>query len=159
MSEAVKAKKGGNLIKIIIVVLLVLILVGGAAFAGYFIASTNNKSTTTEATAAAATKVKEAFFLAVEAKLVNLADTDSKRYAKMTITIGYDSKNKKIAAEFEEKKTVIVDAINSTIRNKKAAEFDGKGAEDIKKELLTRINSLLETGRATNIYYDEILIQ
>jgi flagellar basal body-associated protein FliL len=167
MSEAVKSKKGvkgepkkgGNFLKLLIVVLLVLILVGGAAFAGYYFASKNNTGSSGETTKVVVAPVKEAYLVIVEGKLVNLADTDAKRYAKMTMTLAYDSKNTKLGTELTEKKTVIVDAILSTIRNKKAADFDGKGADDVKKELITRINSLLEYGRLTNIYFDEILTQ
>jgi flagellar FliL protein len=167
MSEAVKSKKGGkgepkkggNFLKLLIVVLLVLILVGGAAFAGYYFASKNNTGSSGQPTKVVVSNVKEAFLVIVEGKLVNLADTDAKRYAKLTMTLAYDSTNKKIATELTENKSAIVDAINSTIRSKKAAEFDGKGSEDVKKELITRINSLLMNGRLTNIYFDEILIQ
>jgi flagellar FliL protein len=171
MSEAGKTKKdgkeakggkGGNLFKIIIIVFLAIILVAGAAFAGYYVATKNNDTTakhSTEGAASVVTNVTEAYFLAVEEKLVNLADADGKRFAKMTITIAYDIKNKKVAAELTEKTDVIVDAINNIIRNKKAADFNGKGAEDIKREILERVNSLIKTGRATNVYYKDILIQ
>jgi flagellar FliL protein len=157
MSEAVKAKKGGNLLKIVIVVFLAVILVGGSAFAGYYFASKGTAGTSKEAQKA--DSIKETYFEAMKGNLINLADTDSKRYAKVSITIAYDSKNKKIADELVEKTDAIYDAIISTIRNKKAADFQGKGADDLKKEILTRVNSLLETGKATNIYYKELLIQ
>ena len=169
MSEAVKSKKGvkgepkkgGNFLKLLIVILLVLILVGGAAFAGYYFASKNNTATnhSGQTPTVVVSHVKEAFLVIVEGKLINLADTDAKRYAKITMTLAYDSKNTKIGTELTEKNKVIVDAILSIMRNKKAAELDGKGIDDVKKELITRINSLLEYGRLTNIYFDEILTQ
>lgn len=158
MSEVKKTKNKGNMLKIIIIVLLGLILVGGAAFAGYYFAS-KGSTHTAAANVTIVSNVKETYFEAIKEKLINLADTDSKRYAKLSLTIAYDSKNKKIAAELEEKVDAIEDAIINTIRNKKAADFQGKGAEDLKKEILTRVNALLETGKATNIYYKDLLIQ
>lgn len=157
MSEAGKAKKGGNLLKIIIVVFLALILVGGASFAGYYFASKGSSNTTKESEKVS--DIKETYFEAMKEKLINLADSDSKRYAKVSITIAYDSKNKKLAKELEEKVDAIDDSIISTIRNKKAADFQGKGAEDLKQEILTRVNALLQTGKATNVYYKDLLIQ
>lgn len=155
MSEVVKAKGKSNLLKIIIVVLLAIILVGGAAFAGYYFASKDSTKTEEPVTAK---PVKEVYFLAIDS-LFNLADTDSRRYMKAKVTIAYDSKNKKIGKELEEKKDAIEDAIISTVRNKKSADLVGKGVEDLKKDILTRVNSLLEAGQATNIYYKDLLIQ
>jgi flagellar protein FliL len=157
MSEAVKIKKSGNELKVIIIVLLGLILVSGAAFGGYYFAVRNNEAPSVQQTGRA---VKEAFFIAIKDKVVNLADTDSKRYVKLTLTIAYNSENEKLAGELTSKLDVLEDAIIGLIRNKKAAELQGsKGAEELKNEVLARVNSLLDSGRATNIYYKDFLIQ
>lgn len=89
--------------------------------------------------------------------LVNLADEDSKRYLKITVFLGYDSK--KLDSELEEKKPMIRDAIISTLRTKKASDISDKGLEAIKAELIQKINPLLQKGQINNIYFSNVLVQ
>ena len=157
MSEVVKTKSNGNLFKILIFVMLLVLLVGGAGFGGYYFASKSVPKSSTINTKSAA-NVDEAFYDAGEF-LVNLADTDSPRYLKIKLIVAYDSSNKKLTKELETKVNVIKDSAISVMRTKKAADMTAKGAEDLKGELVTRINSVLTTGKLTNAYYNDFLVQ
>jgi flagellar protein FliL len=155
MSEVAKPKKSNNLFKIIIVVFLGLLLVGGSSFVGYYFASKDKaepQASTTEK------QIEEVYFLAGEF-LLNLADTDSRKIIKTKISIGYDSENKKLASELDGKKDVIEDAIINVIRSKTSKQFSGTGDQDVKKEILLRVNSILETGKAVHVYYKDLIIQ
>ena len=155
MSEQKAGKeKKGNGLKILIIVLLVLLLVGGTAFGVYYVMSKNNH---TSNKAEAANVIEEQTY-PLDDFLVNLADEDTRKFLKVKIFIGYE-KNKKLAGELELKKPIIRDAINSVLRSKLAKDFSSKGTEDIKKELLNRINPLLKEGKPINIYFYEIIIQ
>lgn len=155
MSEVKKPKVNSGLFKVIIIVFLGLILVGGAAFGGYYFAS---KDKPTTIVVQASSNVEEATHEAGEF-LVNLADEDSKRYLKIKIVLSYDSTNKKFAKEVETKNHVIRDAIINVIRGKKAADISQKGTEDLKKEILSRLNPLFNTGKLVNVYFYDILVQ
>ncbi len=160
MSEKKKVKdnkKGGNSLKIVIVVLLGLILIGGSVFAGAFIvmkrqpaavsANTNEKS-----------KVDEKTYDLKEF-LVNLSDEGGKRYLKAKISIGYDKTNKKLDKEIEPKVDVLRDAVNTVLRSKKTTDITPASTETLKKEIMDKLNPLLDNGRITNVYFYEILVQ
>ena len=159
MSEVVKTKSSGNLLKIIIVVMLGLLLIGGAGFAGFYFASKSAPKTGSETKVTEPKVTEEAFYAAGEF-LVNLADEGSKRYLKVRIIAAYDSENKKLPAELEKKRDVISDSIISVLRVKKTTELSSaKGPEDLKKEILARVNSVLSSGKLTNIYYNDFFVQ
>lgn len=155
MSEVKAAKQSGNLFKVIIIILLGLILVGGAGFGGYYFASKDNPKPKTVYTNK---PITEAYFLAGEF-LLNLADTNTRKIIKTKISVGYDSENAKLAGELEAKKDVLEDAIINVIRGKNSTDFQGIGDQTVKKELLTRINSVLQEGKATSVYYKDLIIQ
>lgn len=165
MSEEKSEKKGGKF-KMILIVLLIIIAVGGGAFAGYYFFSklNNNQAKTntlpvqtTANTTNVATSVVSARTYSVDEFLVNLADEDGKRYLKTMVYLGYE--NKKLDAELATKKPIIRDTINSVLRSKKSTDFTSKGTEDMKKEILQRINPLLINGQLDNIYFYDIIVQ
>lgn len=159
MSEAVKGKpKAGNLFKIIIIVLLALLLIGVAAFAGVILGSKGNfKVGKTVATSTQ--PLEQAYFQTGEEFTVNLADTDTKHYVKTAIYLAYDKKNKALGKELTENVEAIRDAVISVLRSKKSTELTPKGGEDLKKELMDRIDTVLTKGRISNVYYDSFIVQ
>ena len=162
MSE-VKTKKGkGNLLMIIVIVLLFIIGVAGSAFAGYYFASKNGagaKAASGHAVDAAEQKPEEESHFEVKEMIINLADTDSKRILKVAIVLGYDGKNKKMPKELEHAEPVLRDAISNVLSGKKAADFTQKGREDMKKEILNRINPHMHSGKFSSVYYQDIFVQ
>lgn len=161
MAEEKKSNKG---LVIVIIILVVVIVAGGGVAAGFFImgkkASTTVNNTNTNQqlnnTNGVAAQVSSITF-PLDEFLVNLSDEGGKRYIKAKILLGYE--NKKLTKELTTKKPIIRDAINSILRSKKTTDFTEKGTEDIKKELLNRINPMLKDGKADNIYFDDILLQ
>ncbi|ERI91256.1 flagellar basal body-associated protein FliL [Clostridiales bacterium oral taxon 876 str. F0540] len=170
-----KEKGKGGLFKVIIVVLLILVVLG-LGFTGYLLL-TNKKSADEAATTQKTQTAKNLNSMeAVNALneissstygmdefLVNLADEGGKRYFKVKLTLGYEptkKKEKEMAAEFETKKPVLRDAINNILRSKKTTDLvTQKNIDDLKKEILTKINPYFENGRINNIYLTDILIQ
>ncbi|MBU5591069.1 flagellar basal body-associated FliL family protein [Clostridium sp. MSJ-4] len=157
MSENnVKDKKGGNTLKIVIIILLALVLLGGGVFAGMFLFPKNNG--TAQNAQASVTKVDEKTF-ALDEFTVNLSDENGKKYLKVKVFVGYDKKNKKLEKELEPKKPIMRDAIVSVLRSKKSTDMTVKGTEDLKKEILDRLNPLFNNGRITNVYFNDLLVQ
>ncbi|MBW9170665.1 flagellar basal body-associated FliL family protein [Clostridium estertheticum] len=151
MSE--KPKKGNSL-KLVIIVLLGLIVVGGAAYGGMMLASKKGASTTTSAKAPT---VKEVTY-SLDECLVNLTDSDAKRYLKVLVYVGY-GENEELSTELKEQKPIIRDLVIKTLRSKKAADFDDSVVDNIKKELITKINPVLTKGKIDHIYFNDLLVQ
>lgn len=168
MSEEKKEKVKGGSKKIIIFALVGILLLGGGGFAGYYFIF-GKKAKTPESGIPVAGQVQPAVQGAIQNVvppklhvefdefITNLADESGKKYIKVKVSIGYD--NKKLAKEFEDKKQVVRDIINSVLRSKKSTDLTTKGVDDLKVEILNRVNPILENGRALNIYFSDIVIQ
>ncbi|WP_055668108.1 flagellar basal body-associated FliL family protein [Desnuesiella massiliensis] len=163
--EKEKEKSSGSGLKIIIIILLTLILLGGAAFAGFFIFFKDNNNTQA-VTPNVVNSNNIPTVLLIDENIfdlgeftVNLSDEGGKRYLKAKISIGYDKKNKNLAKEMEPKKIILRDSVITVLTSKKATDMTQKGKEDLKKELLDKINPLFKDGRITSIYFDDILVQ
>lgn len=175
--ENKKEKKGGNKLKIVIIVLLVLIIVGAGGYFGYNMFLKNKgtakttvktqqvQQTTVQQTQQGNTSQTQSYLQQVVSKknfaldeiLVNLADEDGKRYLKVKINVGYDEN--KLADELTTKKPLLIDAAITVFRSKKASDITPKSMDNIKMELLQKMNPLLEKGQLNNIYFSDILVQ
>ncbi|MBU3098630.1 MULTISPECIES: flagellar basal body-associated FliL family protein [Clostridium] len=153
MSE--KPKKGNSL-KLVIIVLLGLILVGGAAFGGMYIAGKKGAATSTTSTTNAVATKEVTYSL--DECLVNLTDSDAKRYLKVLIYVGY-GENTDLDTEIKAQKPIIRDLVIKTLRSKKAADFDDAVVDNIKKELITKINPVLTKGKIDHVYFNDLLVQ
>lgn len=148
-----KEKKGKGKLLIIVVIILLLVIIGGGGYFGYKILNQNKANATEHSTAK---EVPELTF-GLEEFLVNLADEGSTRYIKVKVYIGYDTK--KLTEEMTTKTPAIRDTIIKILRSKKAQDFSDKGTEAVKAEILEKINPLLTKGKATEIYFNDILVQ
>jgi flagellar basal body-associated protein FliL len=171
-----KVKGKGNGLKIIIIVLLVIIIFG-LGFGGYMLFLKKNETESTNTThlntnAAAQNTASNlnnlnvayevsAYTYTMEEFLVNLSDDGGKRFLKVNLFLGYDTKKKKeMDKELEEKMPILRDAIISILRSKKTTDLVSKENLDaLKKEVIARINPYFEYGKVTNIYFKDFLIQ
>lgn len=173
-------KKGGKKIKLILMGLIALIIVGAGGYFGYSkFAKDKGTQKTTPTTAQTAPTTAQAQAktnqnqnqnqsyleqivseknIGLDECLVNLADEDGKRYVKTKIFVGYD-KNSKLETELTEKKPLIRDAVITVLRSKKAAEITPKNMDNLKMELIQKINPLLKKGQINNVYFSDLLVQ
>lgn len=158
--------------------LIALIIVGAGGYFGYSkfakdkgtqktAATTAQTAQTTAQTQAKANQNQNQSYLeqivseknvGLDECLVNLADEDGKRYVKTKIFVGYD-KNSKLETELTEKKPLIRDAVIAVLRSKKAAEITPKNMDNLKMELIQKINPLLKKGQINNVYFSDLLVQ
>ena len=76
------------------------------------------------------------------------------------MSLAFDEENKALAEELQKKNDAVRDTIISVLRTKKVADLEtATGPQELKKEITTRVNSLLSKGRLTNVYYKEFVIQ
>lgn len=167
MSEKKKKTAGVSKIVIILVVLLI-VLIG--SFVGYIflfggaskLHQSSSTSTSNNTSAVTISSADENTYSLDEA-IVNLSDTDSQRYVKVKVSLGYDAKNSGLKKELEDetvvKKPILTDAVNGILRSKKASDFTGKGINDIKQQILDAVNPALKKGRISHVYFDELIVQ
>lgn len=160
MGAEKKTKKGSKIILIFIAVVFGFLLVSGSVFAGYYFATKNAATMVTQVNKATEKdkEASEGTTLELGEFLVNLADEGKPRYLKLKIFVGYNV-NEEFAKELEVKKPIIRDTFNNVLRTKKTTDIIPSGEEALKKELLAKVNELLKSGKVTNVYFSEILVQ
>ncbi|SFM47578.1 flagellar basal body-associated FliL family protein [Thermodesulforhabdus norvegica] len=148
-------KKKGSKLKLIILVVLILILGGGGFFAykKFFASSKDEESTPDKAP-----QLQQVITHQLDTFLVNLADPGGKRYLKLTIDLELD--NPKVIEEITQNNYKIRDTILLILSSKEFDDISTVGGKlALKKEIMTKLNSILTTGRVLNIYFTEFLVQ
>lgn len=159
-----KGKGSGALFRIVLIVLLVLI-VGSLGFVGYMLASKKTpvviNNTTTVAAVNNTTSNASPYTYALDEFLVNLSDDGGKRYLKIKLSLGYDTKKKKnMDKEFADKTDLLRDKIISVLRSKKSTDIDTQaGIDNLKKEIIEKVNPIFESGKVNSVYINDILVQ
>ncbi len=90
--------------------------------------------------------------------VVNIAETKGTRFLKATITFSLE--NPATSAEVEAKKAQITDILISLCSSRSLDELEqSMGREQLKKDIIARINPLLDHGRILNVFFSEFVIQ
>jgi len=90
--------------------------------------------------------------------IVNVISGDVAHYVKTSITV--ELTNKEVKTEVEQRMPQIRDAILLLISNKTYEELqDLQGKKQLKAELMSRINTFLQTGKLTSIYFTNFVVQ
>lgn len=169
-------KAGSSKLKTIIIFILVLAVVGAGVFIGYnkFLKKGNNNSNVqnqavqTSAPQAQSqgqsssdssylSQVVSSKTFQLDEITVNLSDQDAKRYLKADVYLGYDEK--KLTDELTDKKPVVMDAVIGILSSKKASEIVPKNMDNIKMQIIQKINPMLEDGKLSNVYFTNLIVQ
>jgi len=160
-------KGGKKKLIIIIVAALVLLLAGGGG--GYFFLVVKphkeelKRKQEEESKAAALIKPvpeEAAIGPMVEIKefVVNIIGEDSAHYVKASLSLELDKDS--ALDEVNKRMPQIRDAILLLIGNKTVEELqDIQGKNQVKAELRSKINSFLKTGKISNIYLTDFVVQ
>lgn len=162
MGEVKNAKKKGPLKKIIIIIVIFILVLCGAftAYTLFFNKGTTKNNTANQMQLSNSSNGQgftSAKTYSLDECLVNLTDEGGKNYLKVTVYLGYESKN--LDKELETKKPIIRDAVISILRAKSTADFNSNGTDKIKTEIMNKINPLLTNGQLDRIYFDDLLVQ
>lgn len=147
------SEQKGNKLLVLLVVITLMLVIGLGIVLGYFIFFKDK----TNSTAKNNIKVEEKI-MDLKEFVVNLSDED-KTYIRITISLAYDKKNKKLEKELPDKVPAVRDAVIEIIRKKKTTDFNSNNIDNIKKELIKAINNNLINGEIINIYIQDIIIQ
>ncbi|MBU5454789.1 flagellar basal body-associated FliL family protein [Caproiciproducens sp. MSJ-32] len=149
MAKNKEEKKGKG--RRVLIIFAVIAAIGVGVFAGTYFAM--NKSAANEPV-----YIKEAYYEVGEI-FVNLSDENSRRYVKLNLSISYDSSNKEIVDELNEKAVAIKDIANFYFKSCKAKDFEPANEAVLKGTLLEKINTKLTSGKLVDVYISEIIVQ
>ena len=90
--------------------------------------------------------------------IVNIISGDAAHYVKASLTV--EVTNDQVKAEVEQRMPQMRDAILLLISNKTYEELqDLQGKKQLKAELLSTVNSFLQTGQVVSIYFTNFVVQ
>jgi len=151
-----EGKKSGGKKKLILILIPVLLLLIGGGGAGAYFFVFHKKSEAKKAVPVAPEKPGIMYDLG--SFLVNLADKNANTYAKISITI--ELSNQKVQEEVVKRLPIIKDAVINLLSSKTYNEIrTPEGKEELRLELIKRINAILVTGGVQNIYFTQFIVQ
>lgn len=151
VKEAREEKKGKS--KLIFIVAFLLILLAGGGGVYFFLFAKKDKK---EEKAPLPSHV--GVMMEIGTFTVNLADKDVDAYARVSITL--ELSDEKVRQEVEKRLPIIKDAIIDVISSKTSSFVKTpEGRENLRLELIKRINTILFEGGVRNIYFTEFVVQ
>ena len=105
-----------------------------------------------------ATHLEDLAFFRLEPMIVNPADSNGERYLKATIAL--EMYEAGIEQELEKRLPQIKNQINNVLSSKSIEQIKtNEDREKLRREILTRVNGMLVTGRLSNVYFEEFVYQ
>jgi flagellar FliL protein len=90
--------------------------------------------------------------------IVNLYNEGSSRYLKTTLN--FELSSEELTAEMDSKKPLIRDIVIRTLSAKTYEEISTiKGKENLKDEIVTKVNQVLTDGQVNNVFFTDFVIQ
>jgi flagellar FliL protein len=127
----------------------------------YIAPSMEKRSLNRQAQSSAATDasyLEDLSFFRLDPMIVNPADSNGERYLKAAIALEmYDAG---IQQEIEKRLPQIKNQINNVLSSKSIEQIKtNEDKEKLRREILTRVNGMLVTGRLSNVYFEEFVYQ
>ncbi len=156
--EAAERPGGGGKGKLLLALLLLLILLGtGGGGAYYFLVLKKEKKEEAPKPTVAPEAVGVMYKLE-PAFIVNLADPELTMYARVSVTMELSSPE--VVTEVQRREPIIRDAIIEILSNKTSRELRSpEGREQLKLEIIKRVNTILVQGGVRNVYFTEFVVQ
>lgn len=147
------AKKGGMMMKLVIALVLVLVLAGGGVGGWIFYQQwSEDKGQVEEETPQIGP------LWSMGTLIVNLLDDEGDRYLKVAIELELSSPE--MVEELDLLRPKILDGILDLLSTKHYREIVGfDGRQQLRDEIILRINNYLTRGSITKVYFTEFVIQ
>lgn len=91
--------------------------------------------------------------LDLEESLINLSDENS--YIKTSITLSYDENEKNIDSQIP----LVKDTVIQYFMSKSSNDFTGDTLQNMKEELIQKINNSIGTDMVKQIYFTKLVVQ
>ncbi len=146
------AKKGGMVTKLVVAVVLVLVLAGGGVGGWLFYQQWSEDRQEEEATPQIGP------LWSMGTLIVNLLDDDGDRYLKVAIELELSSPE--MIEELDLLRPKILDGILDLLSSKYYREIVGfDGRQQLRDEIILRVNNYLTQGSITTVYFTDFVIQ
>ena len=174
-AQKVEKKGGSNILLIITAIVLLLILIAGS-IAGYMFLNSDNDilqdanntpqevTQTKQATSSNTHKGRSTNYSEVgvmypmDKFIVNLLSDSGGRYLK--ISMNFELNTEELSAELDQKQPLIRDIVIRTLSGKTYEEISTiRGKENLKDEIVAKINQVLTNGQVNNIFFTDFVIQ
>ncbi len=161
--EKAEGSGGGKKKLFIIIGAVVLVLLIGGGVAAYFMLKkepqVEPKDPGLEVPVPELTKSAEIGpMVDIEEFIVNIISEDATHYVKASLTV--ELTNEEVKEEVSKRMPQIRDAILLLLGNKTYEELqDLQGKRQLKAELLSKLNSFLQTGKVKSIYFTNFVVQ
>ena len=97
-------------------------------------------------------------FFKIDPMIVNPADSNGERYLKASVT--FETLDPEVQRELDKRLPQIKNQINNILSSKSISQIQtNKDREDIRREILERVNGVLIKGRLSNVYFEEFVYQ
>ncbi len=158
-------EKGGSKKKLFIIIgAVVLVLLIGGSIGAWFIlkekpAPEAAKDSSRQVPVPGLTQQPEIGpMVNIDEFIVNIISGDAAHYVKASLT--FELTNDAVKSEAEQRMPQMRDAILLLISNKTYEELqDLQGKKQLKAELMSKINSFLQTGQVVSIYFTNFVVQ
>jgi flagellar FliL protein len=159
--EAQQAEEtaGGGKGKLLLALLLLLILlIGGGAGAYFFLFAKKSEEKEEAPKPTVSPEAVGVMYKLEPAFIVNLADPELTMYARVSLTLEVSSPE--VIMEVQKREPIIRDAIIEILSNKTSRELRSpEGREQLKLEIIKRVNTILVQGGVRNVYFTEFVVQ
>ncbi len=158
-AQQAEEKTGGGKGKLLLIVLLLLILlIGGGAGAYFFLFAKKEEKKEKVPKPQVSPEAVGVMYKLEPAFIVNLSDPEMTMYARVSITLELSSPE--VVLEVQKREPIIRDAIIEILSNKTSRELRSpEGREQLKLEVIKRINTILVQGGVRNVYFTEFVVQ
>jgi flagellar protein FliL len=151
-AEDGKEKKKGSKLKWIIIGVVVLAVLGGGGAGAYFFLNKSGKE------AQSPPKPVIGAVWAPDVFIINLADADSDRYLK--ITMSFELSDPLSVAELDQMKPKVRDMVLGALTVKSFKDLNNfEGKQRLKEEIAMRLNSHLTKGKIVQVYFTDFVVQ
>ncbi len=97
-------------------------------------------------------------FFKLDPLIVNPAGSDGERYLKAAVT--FEMYDAEIQQELDKRLPQIKNQVNNVLSSKTVAQLQTiEDREKLGREILKRVNGMLVSGRISNVYFEEYVIQ
>ncbi len=150
----VQEKKKSSVLKYVIIGLFLMIVI---PVSGFFVATKLIFNSTEEKKVAADTNQMGIIF-PLDVIVVNIADSQATRYLRAGIS--FEIPNETVAQELTLRKPQITDLLIMILSSKEMEDLiDFSGKNQIRKEIMEKVNSKLSGEKLKNVYFTEFVIQ
>jgi flagellar FliL protein len=153
-----EAVKKGFPLKLIVIVVLVVVLAGGGFVVYKKMSAPKDKGQIVAIKEKETGTPEMGTIYPMESFIVNLIEPSGKRYLKIQIQLELENENLK--SEIDKRMPQFKDAIISLLSNKSIADINNaEGKMQLRAELAALFNQYLKSGKITNVFFTDFIIQ